>query len=110
MHSLRWRSVIVVMALLACVVCLAPNIPGLPSSLSSRLPSTAVKLGLDLRGGINLTLGVDVDKALSNALLLLGQDIRAEAAQNGLSVLSPRLNAAGALELTLPKEEQAAAF
>ena len=110
MHSLRWRSVIVVMALLACVVCLAPNIPGLPSSLSSRLPSTAVKLGLDLRGGINLTLGVDVDKALSNALLLLGQDIRAEAAQNGLLVLSPRLNAAGALELTLPKEEQAAAF
>ena len=56
MHSLRWRSVIVVMALLACVVCLAPNIPGLPSSLSSRLPSTAVKLGLDLRGGINLSL------------------------------------------------------
>lgn len=106
MRSLRWRSLIVVVALLACVACLLPNLPGLPSSVASRLPSTAVKLGLDLRGGINLTLGVDVDKALSNSLLLLGQDIRAEASKAGLSVLSPRLDAAGALELTLPRAEQ----
>lgn len=110
MRSFSWRVLIIVMALLASIICLLPNISSLPPQLAAILPSTAIKLGLDLKGGINLTLGVDVDKAMSNSLSLLGQDIRSSASEIGISIVSPRVNATGSLEMILPKADQAASM
>ena len=48
-----------------------------------------INLGLDLKGGIHLTLGVDVAKAVSNSLALAGQDIRRLAKDEKIVVLHP---------------------
>ncbi len=58
--------------------------------ISKILPDKRVKLGLDLQGGINLILGVDMDKAISNALEQIGEDIKAEARKKGVIIIRPR--------------------
>jgi preprotein translocase subunit SecD len=55
------------------------------------LPDKRVKLGLDLQGGINLILGVDMDKAISNALEQIGGEIKAEARKKGVIIIRPRV-------------------
>jgi len=70
---------------------------GLPSFVSKDcwvtkiLPDKRVKLGLDLQGGINLILGVDMDKAISNALEQIGEEIKAEARKKGVIIIRPRV-------------------
>ena len=75
MRSLRWRSCVALLTApslrrlhIRQFLCAAPR-------LDAWLPDP-IRLGLDLRGGINLTLGADVDQAVSQSLSLLGQDIR----------------------------------
>ena len=55
-----------------------PSLP-LPEGLRSRLPSIPIRLGLDLKGGISLTLGVDVDEALATSLAMTGQRLLRDA-------------------------------
>ena len=57
------------MALVAAIVYALPNMPAVANSpLGKLLPQSRINLGLDLKGGMNLTLGVDVEKALQNTL------------------------------------------
>ena len=83
MHSLRWRTCVTLLAALLCVACVSVNFFSLPSSLEKMLPSP-IRLGLDLRGGIHLTLGADIDQAVSQSLSLMGQDIRSSANDAGI--------------------------
>ena len=83
MRSLRWRCCVTLLAAFLCVACISVNfLPSLPS-WAAWLPSP-IHLGLDLRGGIHLTLGADVDQAVSQSLSLLGQDIRSSANDAGI--------------------------
>ncbi|WP_276819812.1 protein translocase subunit SecD [Mailhella massiliensis] len=83
MRSLRWRCCVTLLAAFLCVACISVNIlPSLPEK-AAWLPSP-IHLGLDLRGGIHLTLGADVDQAVSQSLSLLGQDIRSSANDAGI--------------------------
>ena len=62
--------------LLASIVYVLPSLPGVGgSSLGNLLPDARISLGLDLKGGMHLTLGVEVDKAVSNSLSLTGQEL-----------------------------------
>lgn len=83
MPSLRWRSCITVLVALLCAACISVNILPPLSSAPSWLPEP-IRLGLDLRGGINLTLGADINQAVSQSLSLLGQDIRSSANDAGI--------------------------
>ena len=83
MRSLRWRSCVTVLVALVCAACISVNFLALPRPLAAWLPDP-IHLGLDLRGGINLTLGADVDQAVSQSLSLLGQDIRSSANDAGI--------------------------
>lgn len=106
MKSLRLRLVISLMVFLFSVAYAAPNIPAIGQSfLASFLPSDRINLGLDLKGGMHLTLGVDVEKALQNSLSVTGQGIRERAAEDSIPILRPRLNANGKLEIIVPRAE-----
>ena len=63
MKALRWRLVLSLVALVAAIVYALPNMPAVANSpLGKLLPQSRINLGLDLKGGMNLTLGVDVEK------------------------------------------------
>ena len=111
MRSLSWRIVLSLLVLVASVLYVLPSFPGVGTSpLGTLLPEAKISLGLDLKGGMHLTLGVDVDKAVSNSLSLTGQEIRAVAAEQGITVLRSRLTPDGKVEFLLPKSDQKAAM
>jgi len=83
MRSLRWRACVTLLAAMLCIVCLSPNFITFPAKIEKILPSP-IHLGLDLKGGIHLTLGADVDQAVVQSLSLMGQDIRSSANDAGI--------------------------
>lgn len=101
-----WRVVVILAVLLASCAYLLPSLPGVQQSfLSGILPASKINLGLDLKGGMHLTLGVDVQKAVDNSLLQTGQNLRAEATDKQIVLLRPRL-VGNRLEFLLPKADQ----
>ncbi len=78
MKSIKLRSAIAGAILLISIIYLipsvVPNLPGFWKTL--HLPQKKVRLGLDLKGGMYLALGVDVNKALENRLSSLAEDLR----------------------------------
>ncbi len=111
MSLLRWRIALVTLVFAVSIVYTLPSIPGIAtSSLGKILPDSQINLGLDLKGGIHLTLEVEVQKAVTNALAQVGQDIRAEAQEKGISVLRPRMLNATTLEFILLKKDQEVAL
>ena len=104
MKSLSWRIVVSLLVLLASIVYVLPSLPGVGgSSLGNLLPDARISLGLDLKGGMHLTLGVEVDKAVSNSLSLTGQELRAQASEKGITVLRSRLTRTIALNFCCPE-------
>ncbi len=109
MGSLRWRAMAATVVVLMALVYILPSIPAVRTSpLGVILPDAEVNLGLDLKGGIHLTLGVDLDTALANAITSYGQDLRAEARDKKIALLRPRLQGKTKLEFVLVKAEQQA--
>ena len=101
MSSLRWRIVVAVLVLGLGLIYALPTF--LPSgSLFHRfLPDKVVNLGLDLKGGINLTLGVDMDTAVKSTLDQLGEELRSEARGEDIMILRPRTLPDNRLEFLL---------
>ena len=90
---------------LVCVAFALPSIPGfgkLPF-----LPDSRINLGLDLKGGIHLTLGVEVARAVGNSLAITGQDLRRQAQDEKIVILRPRVVGGDTLEFVLPRPENA---
>jgi preprotein translocase subunit SecD len=109
MGSLRWRALLAAFVIFLALIHVLPSIPSVRnSSLGALLPGDEIGLGLDLKGGIHLTLGVDLDAALSNAVTSIGQDLRLEAREKKILVLRPRLLDSRRIEFTLLKQEQRA--
>ncbi len=69
-----------------------------------------INLGLDLKGGVQLTLGVDTDKAVQSALVNSGQMLRQKAREAGITVLGPRQQPGGEQELVIARAGQLDAF
>ncbi len=106
----KWRALVILLVLILALVYALPNFPVLDPALSPVLPDTKVNLGLDLKGGIHLTLGVEVDKAVSNSLAITGQDLRREGQDRKITVLRPRVVGGTALEFLLPRATDEAAL
>ena len=111
-QGLRWRLAVTILVLALSFLYLIPALPGMQnSSLRRFLPDASINFGLDLVGGIHLTLGVEVDKAIENSLARMGTDIRSIARDSNILTLRPHLLAGGEkLEITLAKSDQRAAF
>ncbi len=108
-EGLRLRLALAVLVFLLGIAYILPSIPAVrDSALAKILPDNRINLGLDLMGGINLTLGVEVDKAVESSMSQMGQDIRDTAREEGIFVLRPTLLAGNKLEFVLAKAEQRA--
>ncbi|MBG0775766.1 MAG: protein translocase subunit SecD [Desulfovibrionaceae bacterium] len=81
-------------------------LPSVVPTKGKLLPDSKINLGLDLMGGIHLTLGVDVDKAVENGLSRIGEDIRSEAREKRIVVLRPTVKGADHVEFVLVKSDQ----
>lgn len=107
MGSLRWRAMLAAFVIVLALIYVLPSVPSVRnSSLGALLPSDEINLGLDLKGGIHLTLGVDLDAALANAITSMGQDLRLEAREKKIMVLRPHLVGTRQFEFVLLKKEQ----
>ena len=73
----KTRLIIVLVVLIGALVSVAPSLPGpLPAWWTKILPSKAVQLGLDLKGGMELILEVQTDEAVNNGLTRIASDIK----------------------------------
>ena len=107
MQSLRWRIILTCLVAAICLVYLLPSIPGVTTSPLSRfLPNKTINLGLDLKGGIHLTLGVEVEKAVENSAAQTGLDLRSTAKEKEIFILKPEAEKNGRIAFVLPKPEQ----
>lgn len=70
--KLGYRVLLVVVLLLVSSVYLLPVVTTVPSWWPAILPREALRLGLDLQGGIHLILQVEGDKAVETALNGMG--------------------------------------
>ncbi|GAB6125395.1 protein translocase subunit SecD [Humidesulfovibrio idahonensis] len=110
-RNLRWRLLLTLAVMIVALVFLLPSAPGIKNTtLGKYLPDSAINLGLDLKGGIHLTLGVDVDKAIENNMSSLGQDIKASAREENLAVLKPNVLPGPRLEAVLVGADKQEAF
>jgi len=89
MRSLRFRLLIVLVVVAIGLVYILPSLTGEDSPAAKLSPARPINLGLDLKGGVHLTVGVDIDTAMANSLAQNGQDIRSLAREDGLVVLRP---------------------
>jgi preprotein translocase subunit SecD len=105
--SLRLRVALALAGLfLGCLYAL-PALVNLENTFLGRiLPHSEIRLGLDLRGGMHLTLGVDIPRGVANTLAQAGHDLRSEAQEEDIFVLRPRVNEQKQLEFILPRAEQ----
>lgn len=78
-RGIAWRSVTVVAALVAALLFLAPNLTThLPQWWGSVFPRNGITLGLDLQGGIHLVLEVQDEKAVSNSVDIMIEQLKRE--------------------------------
>jgi preprotein translocase subunit SecD len=76
--------------LILSVVYLLPSIPFFQkTSFVDKLPDAKLSLGLDLVGGIYVALGVDVDKAVENSLVQIGQELRQLSREESILITRP---------------------
>lgn len=105
--SLRLRIALALVGLfLGCLYALPALVNIENTFLGKILPQSEIRLGLDLKGGMHLTLGVDIPRGLTNTLAQSGQDLRSEAQDDGIFLLRPRVNEKNDLEFILAKGAQ----
>lgn len=100
-QGLTWRICLTLFILVTATIFLLPTFVLPPPSadkekapkegLARILPSARVNLGLDLMGGIHLTLEVEAEKALEASLVQMGQDLMSEATPKGILMTRPLL-------------------
>ncbi|MDT8395033.1 MAG: protein translocase subunit SecD [bacterium] len=73
----KTKLVIVLAVLVVALVSVTPSLTGsLPGWWTRVLPSKAVQLGLDLKGGMELLLEVQTEEAVNNALSRMASDLK----------------------------------
>lgn len=94
---------------------LAPTVYSLWNPEAEKLPSgfvdTAMRLGLDLKGGVHMVLGVDLDKVSKDQLSSYGRSLEKSLKDEGVNVVSviPHEDK-GELEIKLGSEEDRKKF
>lgn len=107
--SLLWRILLVLAVFVVAVIYVLPSFPSVQNSfLADILPKDKVNLGLDLQGGMHLTLGVDVDKAVANSLSQDADDLRTMARDENIVMLRPVTMPGDRLQFVLVKPENQA--
>lgn len=118
-QGLLWRILLTLCVLVLMVLYLLPTFilppPGSESDkersgLARFLPDSRVNLGLDLMGGIHLTLEVQVEKALEASLAQIGQSLLQDANSKGFLMTRPSLLGGEKLEFMFASPGKEAEF
>ena len=105
LKNLRWRGVVVLALILLAFLYLTPTLSGkLPGWWSSIFPQEELHLGLDLQGGMHLVLGVEVDKAVENALDMDLEGFRTELRERNIRFRELSRQGIEGLAITLMRE------
>ena len=56
----------------------------------SWMPNTAMKLGLDLQGGVHMVMGVDLDKVVADQLTSTGNQLRKSLEKDGITTVTTK--------------------
>src|SRR4051794_18005864 len=85
-RSLKWRSLILAIAVLLSVAVLLPTfIPkGQLPPWFTRVFNSRMSMGLDLQGGLHLVYSIDLDKAVDDRASELKRDIEAQMADKSV--------------------------
>ena len=99
---LRWKIILTLAVVFLGVYFALPSVPGVKgSALDKVLPNDAINLGLDLKGGIFLTLEVDMDKAVETKLGRLAQEIKEFAESKDIGFLNPKVLEDDSIEVSI---------
>jgi preprotein translocase subunit SecD len=104
--SVAWRFYISIFVILLSVYLLIPTVwnlnhPNDKGKLPSWLPKAAMRLGLDLQGGIHLVMGVDLDEVIEKQMLAYGHSAEKELTTAGVTGLQMKADRQkGELEIT----------
>ena len=82
-----WKVALLLVTLLIGAVLSLPNV--LPAQYSGWIPTGALRLGLDLKGGASILLEVDPDELRANQLKLLSTSVRDELRKQPLIPVLP---------------------
>jgi preprotein translocase subunit SecD len=75
--KVKTKLLIVAAVMIVTLVAITPSLTGsLPNWWTKILPSKAVQLGLDLKGGMELLLEVQTEEAVTNALSRIASDLK----------------------------------
>lgn len=98
--SQKNRSLLLIITLLITVVLLAPTVFK-SENLPDWWPAGSIKLGLDLRGGSYLVLGVQTEEAVKSRLATIASEIKSELRKKKAGVIRARQIGAADIEITL---------
>jgi SecD/SecF fusion protein len=99
---IRNRLIVLAVLTLAALFCAAPIMTrNLPGWWTKRLPAEEMRLGLDLQGGMQLILKVDIPSALQNHLDVAVGDLLEMLRKKQIPSLSPESSGAGRVRLRL---------
>lgn len=107
-RNLTYKAVVVLGVIVFALVYLAPTVMTLPRWWPNVLPKDKVHLGLDLRGGMNLVLEVEVDKAVESALERTRQDIRRKLDREKVTFTKVDSDKNGGIIITVPSKSNQA--
>jgi preprotein translocase subunit SecD len=87
--SVKWKFGLSIAVLVVSVYLILPtlwnlNNPDKDGQLPSWLPKAAMRLGLDLQGGIHMVMGVDLDGVVNSELLNYGRSVERELGKQGV--------------------------
>lgn len=100
--SLKWRIAVVAAVLL---VALTYTLPTFTDSLPSWWTKKKVSLGLDLKGGIHLVMGVDLDVVLNNAAGRAAEELRRSLSGESIAAINVAKGDGPTIEAEFPDED-----
>ncbi len=107
LRKIRWKFTLIAVLLGLSVLILLPLVTkNLPSWWGKVLPAEGLRLGLDLQGGMHLILKVDLDKAVSNQLDLMQQDLRETLRKKQIPISKGETRGFNRMVFILPNPEQ----
>ncbi len=109
--KLTWRVVVIALSVLGAFVYLVPSISqNLPPWWGKILPTDKVHLGLDLRGGMHLTLEVEAQKAVESNIERVVEELKYDLRKNRFRYQDLKRVGTDTISLTLLREKDRKPF
>ncbi len=104
-RAIKWKIALLGFITLVSIALVLPSfVPNLPSWYKRYVYDKALKLGLDLQGGMHLVLQVDLDKAIANTLNARAKDLQEVLGRKGIRCSISEGKNTSELILTLPNK------